>query len=221
MLRQSLLTGRFARSVATIATVCAVGAATLTATASPASASLLGGCRARTTSSPFAAWGDPSSYFLMSGGSFESGAGRWKLSSSSSSSSSSVVDDNEGYFVNGQDDTQSLSVPGGAQATSPSICVDMGENTVRFFVKSSVGAGSSLHVDAYVANPLTGLVLSTGVDIDGADAAGTWSATDQVVIPNLLGGVLGTQRLTLVFTPTGAPATWNIDDVYVDPFKSH
>ena len=41
-----------------------------------------------------------------------------------------------------------------------------------------------------------------------------------MLIPNLLGGVLGTQKLTLVFTTRGAPATWNIDDVYVDPFKS-
>jgi hypothetical protein len=31
--------------------------------------------------------------------------------------------------------------------------------------------------------------------------------------------LLDTANLTLVFTTTG-PATWNIDDVYVDPFKS-
>jgi hypothetical protein len=215
MLRKGLVTRQFARFVATIVAVCAVSVGTLTATAGSASATLLESCRDRTTSTPFAPWGDPDSYFLMSGGSFESGAGRWTLAGSS------VVDDNEPYYVNGQDDTQSLSVPDGAQATSPSICVDMGESTVRFFVKSSVGAGSSLHVDAYVENPLTGLMLSTGVDIDGANAAGTWAATDQIVIPNLLGGLVGTQRLTLVFTPTGVPATWNIDDVYVDPFKSH
>jgi len=40
------------------------------------------------------------------------------------------------------------------------------------------------------------------------------------LIPNLLGGVLGTQNLTLAFTTTGTKATWGIDDVYVDPFKS-
>jgi len=215
MLRKSLVTGRLARSVATITAVGAVGIGTSAVTESPASASLLGSCHARTASTPFASWGDSDSYFLMAGGGFESGAGRWTLAGAT------VVDDNESYFVNQPDDTHSLSIPDGAQATSPAICVDMGENTVRFFVKSSAGAGSMLHIDAYVENPLTGLVLSAGVDIDGADAADTWSPTDPILIPNLLGGLLGTQRLTLVFTPTGAPATWNIDDVYVDPFKSH
>jgi hypothetical protein len=39
-------------------------------------------------------------------------------------------------------------------------------------------------------------------------------------VPNLLGGLLGTEKLTLVFSTKGAPATWGIDDVFVDPFKS-
>jgi hypothetical protein len=34
-----------------------------------------------------------------------------------------------------------------------------------------------------------------------------------------LGGLLGTQNVTLVFTTKG-PATWGIDDVYIDPFRS-
>jgi hypothetical protein len=39
-------------------------------------------------------------------------------------------------------------------------------------------------------------------------------------IPNLLGGS-STQELTLTFTTRGAPATWYLDDVFVDPFKSY
>jgi hypothetical protein len=39
------------------------------------------------------------------------------------------------------------------------------------------------------------------------------------IAPSLLGGTLA-QNLTLVFTTQGTPATWNIDDVFVDPFKS-
>jgi hypothetical protein len=39
------------------------------------------------------------------------------------------------------------------------------------------------------------------------------------ILPNLLSGILA-QNLTLVFTTQGTPATWNIDDVFIDPFKS-
>ena len=69
-------------------------------------------------------------------------------------------------------------------------------------------------------NPLTGLVLSTGFDIKGTAGDTSWAPTARLLIPNLLGGVLGTQNLTLVYTTTGKPATWNVDDVFVDPFKS-
>jgi hypothetical protein len=72
-----------------------------------------------------------------------------------------------------------------------------------------------------VTDPLTGLVLTTRSDVHGGTETGDWSPTDMIVIPNLLGGLLDTAQLSLVFTTSGTPATWNIDDVYVDPFKSH
>ena len=107
-----------------------------------------------------------------------------------------------------------------ARAASPTVCVGMGENTIRLFVKNPGVASSILHVQAYVQNPLTGLVLSTALRHQGnARCERLEGRPVPLLIPNLLGGVLGTQNLTLVFTTSGAPATWNIDDVYVDPFK--
>ena len=38
-------------------------------------------------------------------------------------------------------------------------------------------------------------------------------------LPDLLGGVAGTQTVTLVMTTSGS-GTWGIDDVFVDPFRS-
>jgi hypothetical protein len=111
-------------------------------------------------------------------------------------------------------------MPTASTVVSPTVCVAMGENTIRMFVKNSGVASSDLHIQAFVQNPLTGLVLSTGFDINGTAGKTGWSPTSRLPIPNLLGGVLGTQNLTLVFTTTGRPATWNIDDVFVDPFKS-
>ena len=204
---------RLIRAATIVATVSAIGGPSLGASA--ASASLLPSCAAQPTSTAFARWGDSSNYFLMPGGGFEPGTPGWALAGPAA-----VAAGNETFFANGTGGTHNLALPTGAQTVSPTVCVAMGENTIRLFVKNSGVASSVLHVQAYVQNPLTGLVLSTGFDIQGTAAAKGWAPSNRLLIPNLLGGVLGTQRLTLVFTTRGAPATWNIDDVFVDPFKS-
>src|SRR5437870_2494320 len=71
---------RSTRAVALLASILAVGCASVGLTASAASAGLLPACAARPTSTPFAPWGDSNSYFLMPGGGFESGASGWALS---------------------------------------------------------------------------------------------------------------------------------------------
>jgi hypothetical protein len=206
---------RMTRVVALLVSLAAVACTSLGLTSASASASLLPSCAARQTSTPFAPWGDSHSYFPMPGGGFESGAAGWRLTGGAV-----VVNGNESSFINRKTDTHSLAIPSGAIVTSPTVCVAMGEDSIRLFVKNTGVASSVLHVQAYVQNPLTGLVLSTGFDLNGGTGPTTWSPTARLFVPNLLGGVLGTQNLTLVFTPRGAPATWNIDDVYVDPFRS-
>ncbi|MDQ1448971.1 MAG: hypothetical protein QOC79_1942 [Actinomycetota bacterium] len=212
---------RLPRTAKLVASACALACASLGLVAIPASAGLLStvagilpNCGARPTSTAFAAFGDTRSYFLMPGGGFESGAPGWTLAGSK------VVSGNESSFINANTDSHSLAIPSGALAVSPTVCVAMGENTIRLFVKNSGVAGSALHVQALVQNQLTGLVLSSGADIQGVAGSTGWSPSSPILIPNLLGGLLGTQNLTLVFTNTGKPATWNIDDVFVDPFRS-
>jgi hypothetical protein len=234
---------RLTRAIATVTAVCAtgLGAAVVTASAAsaadsgtgsdavPASASapsspdsqtaeaffsLFPTCPDRQVSTPFAPWGDDNFYAAVAGGSFEDGGSDWTLSGAT------IVPDNETFHVDGADDTQSLSLTGDAQATSPDTCVDLGNHSIRMFVKSSGDPDSTLHIQASVEDPLTGLVLSTGFDVRGGAGTSEWSPTDQILIPNLLGGLLETDRLSLVFTTTGS-ATWNVDDVYLDPFKSH
>jgi hypothetical protein len=196
-------------------------AATIGLAALPASASstlvttLLPNCGARVEATPFRAWSDTHSYFLMPGGDFESGAAGWTLTGGSA-----VVGGSESFLTNHATDSHSLKMVAGSVAASPTICVAMGENSARLFVKSSGGASSVLHVQVYVQNRLTGLVLSTGFDVAGNATRNVWTPSPRLFVPNLLGGVLGDQNLTVVFTTKGAPATWNIDDVYVDPFKS-
>jgi len=52
----------------------------------------------------------------------------------------------------------------------------------------------------------------------GGLAPAGWAPTTQILVPNLVGGVLA-QELTLRITAEGAKATWGVDDVYVDPFR--
>ncbi|MCU1465785.1 MAG: hypothetical protein JWM72_1713 [Actinomycetia bacterium] len=201
--------------VVVFAAVMSIAGSALSA-AGPASAlTLFPNCGARESSPAFAQWGDTSPYFQVANGGFESGSSEWTLSNGAR-----VESGNEMFFVADPTDGHSLAIPVGEHATSPTTCIAAGENTFRLFVKSSGTGLSSLHVQAFVQNALTGIVLSTGFDVNANDATQEWSPTPAFNVPNLLGGLAGVQRLTLVFTARGeSTASWSIDDVYVDPFK--
>jgi hypothetical protein len=178
-------------------------------------AGTLPNCGDRAATTTFAPWADSHSYFLMPGGSFETGTPGWTVPSATK-----VIAGNESFFANAKTDTHSLNIAAGTEATAPTICVAMGENSFRFFLKNPGVSGAVLHVQAAVQNPLTGLVLTTGFDVKATTGAKVWAPSSRITIPNLLGGVLGTQNVTLTFQAKGAAAAWNIDDVFVDPFRS-
>jgi hypothetical protein len=170
-------------------------------------------CTSRETSAAFSRWLDPAQYFLASNGDFEQGSNAWDLSDGAV-----VGTGNESYQVAGPTDSHSLQLSTGATAESRTACITMGEPTVRLFVKAPRVLGAALRIDATVRNPTTGLTLQTTYLVLGGLAPSGWAPTPEIVIANLLGGVLP-QDLTLRFTALGAPATWGIDDVYVDPYK--
>jgi hypothetical protein len=170
-------------------------------------------CGARDASTPFAPWDDTNSYFLMPGGDFETAGSSWSLSGGAARTAGS-----ETFAVHHAGDVSSLALPTGARAVTPTICVARGENTVRLFVNAPASTDAVLHVTASIQDPTTGLVLSTTGDVAAA-TPGVWAPTSPIAIPNLLGGVVGSQNVTLTFTTSGH-GTWGLDDVYVDPFKS-
>ncbi len=171
-------------------------------------------CTARSEAAVFSRWGDPATYFLVSNGGFELGATDWQLAGGAS-----VVGGNETSYVHAAVDTKSLRIPAGGSAESRTFCVSRGEDSIRLFVSNARVPGSILHVQAIVRSD-TGQIAETAFDVNGDAAPAGWAPTMRLGIPNLLGGT-GTQNLTLVFTTRGTPATWLVDDVYVDPFKSY
>ena len=171
-------------------------------------------CAARTEAPVFAKWADTASYFTAPNGSFESGTTNWLLTGGAT-----VVGGNEPFYVGGSGQSKSLRIPAGATAESRTFCVSRGEDTIRLFANNAHVSGAILHVEAIVKSS-TGQIAQTAFDVNGDAAPAGWGPTLRLGIPNLLGGA-GIQDLTLTFSTRGTAATWIIDDVYVDPYKSY
>ncbi len=175
--------------------------------AAPASAGLGLACPSA-TSSPFAGWKDYANYAFAPDGGFESGGSGWTLSGGAR-----AVYGNESFYVHGSSDKTSLSLPAGASATSPGMCISLLSSKMRFLVKGD--SGSSVKVQILYR----GLLSSVLGILDGGtiSAGGSWKPSPQI---GMLGGVLPllTSSVSFRFTAVGGAA--GIDDVYLDPMKS-
>jgi hypothetical protein len=166
-------------------------------------------CAAQSLSQVFMPWADPSNYTLNPGGDFESRQD-WSLDGAS------IVPGNEPFYVGSARDSRSLSLPSGSSAVSDSICVGIEHPTLRFFVRSS-NPRAALRVDVLFED---GFGNQQSATIGAVTGAGAWapSALYPVVV-NLL-PLLPGERTAVAFKFSAAGGTFQIDDVYVDPYKS-
>jgi hypothetical protein len=191
--------------------------AALAITVSPkADAGLIGtgpasGCG--TASKVFAPWGDQSNYLLVPGGGFEAGMPSWSLSSGAK-----VVAGNEPNFVRAAGDSRSLYVPSGGSALSPTVCFGLGDWHARFFVRNVGSARGSLKVDVAVKS-LLGLVSL--LDGGSVSTSGEWTPSPRIglTLTNLT-SLLGVKAVSFRFRAVGTGAAFQVDDVYLDPWKS-
>ena len=171
-------------------------------------------CPVSPVTTPFAQWGDSGNYFLLPGGSFEGTPDQvgWELSGAS------LTSGNEPFYVNDSGDTQSLTIDGGGSATSPFFCVDNTMTSLRFFAQQTAH-GAGLRVRALVQNS-DGSVNSVPVARLADGSMSDWTPTD--AIPGDTSGLSDDQTLTvaLQFTVRPSAASWQIDDLYVDPYRS-
>jgi hypothetical protein len=174
----------------------------------PARAGLFG-CDGQTAVQPFTPWLDPASYVLTTNGSLESTAG-WTLMGGAK-----LVAGNEPFDVNAASDSHSLALPSGSSVTTPWFCVTLLHPDLRLFAVNSGSVLSGLQVDAITT--VLGLKVTTPVGV--LVASGSWQPT--LPLP-FLDGLLSLTQGTVQFrfTPLGAGSGWQIDDIYVDPFKS-
>jgi hypothetical protein len=198
---------RLPRFTAALVALLAVLVAAPAANAGPLVASA-GSCSAGDPSQPFLPWLDPMDYVQQPGGTFEAAPEGWSLGTAS------VVDGNEPYYAAGSG-SRSLSIPAGSSVTTSTMCVGLNEPTLRFFARSSGGSPlSTLRVDVQFEDAL-GNVQTVPI---GVHVRGGWTPTlTMPILVNLLPLLPGDQTpVRFRFVPQGS-ASWQIDDVYVDP----
>lgn len=165
---------------------------------------------------PFLRWLDPLPYTLAPDGGFENGAAGWTLSKGAR-----VVSGNEPFYLSGAG-SRSLYLPAGSSATSPPMCVGLVLPVVRFVSKGG-SLLTALQVEALWTD--AGGRQQSIVLLPGALPTRGWAPT----LPLLqFGGVLNaltlngvTTEMSFRFTPRGlfGGGNWQIDDVYIDPWK--
>ena len=129
-----------------------------------------------------------------------------------------IVPGNEPWKVGGSGDSKSLQLPRGSRATTGVMCVGIGHPVMRFFARRTSGwLLDSLKVDVLfegaggqVGSLPVGLVLG----------GGSWQPTLPFpVLASLLPLLPGEKTpVQFRFTPVGG-GTWQIDDVFVDPWR--
>ena len=175
--------------------------------AAPASAGLGIACPSA-TSTPFAAWQDYANYAFAPDGGFEAGATGWSLSGGAR-----AVSGNESFHVHSSTDKASLSLPKGASATSPPMCISLLSSKMRFLTRGD--SGSSVKVQVVYR----GLLSSVLGIFDGGtiSSGGSWKPSPAI---GMLGGTLPLLTASVSFRFTAVGGAASIDDVYLDPMKS-
>jgi hypothetical protein len=161
----------------------------------------------------FSPWGDQHSYVLAPDGGFETGGSGWQLNRGAA-----VVAGNESYNLNGAGDSNSLSLPAGSSAASPPICMAIDTPSFRLVARNSGDPSSQLRVEAVYK--LLGLVRTRTAGT--LRAGSTWTPTQSVSTVLTLSTLVGTlipSAIEIRFTPLDSSGQWQVDDVFIDPFR--
>ena len=164
-----------------------------------------------TASQNFLRWGDSSYYASLLNGDFEGYSG-WTLSGGAR-----VVSGNEPYYLSGNTgDHNSLLLPAGSSAYSGTVCFALGDWHLRLMMKR-LSATGGLHVQVIVPGLLGILTVLDGGTVSGTSA---WAPSPrlELLLSNVI-SLVGTKAVAFRFTPVGVGASYQIDDVYLDPWK--
>jgi hypothetical protein len=161
-------------------------------------------------SQPFAKWLDPMKYTLAPGGAFESTSGL------TFTGGAKIVAGNESWYVRSTADRNSVLIPQGGTVTTGAICVGLDKPTVRFFAKRPTFALLPLLTVEGVFTTRTGQTAS--LPMVGVPLAGnSWSLQLPFITT---GAILELGDTTMMrFRIRSVTGTWQVDDLYVDPWR--
>jgi hypothetical protein len=163
----------------------------------------------------FSRWGDQRSYALAPDGGFEGGGSGWSLKGGAG-----VLEGNESYYLGAAGDSKALSLPAGASAASPPICMAIDTPSFRLMARNTGDPSSRLRVEAIYS--LLGLVRTNVVSTITAGSG--WAPSQSVSTVLGLSTVVGTlipSSIQIRITPLDAKGEWQVDDLYIDPFCRH
>ena len=199
------MTGTFWMTIALVG----VAAAAAGAAAPWAGALPSGACGDTPASQPFTQFGDTTSYTLVPEGTFESGRG-WILGGGAR-----IVSSNSPFFVNSAGDRRSLLLAPRGTATSRPICIALGLPSMRFFTRAT--PGGILKVDVIYHSAAKRRTIT---EFARFGAGPSWWPTPPLLFAVNTPLLVGSSGETVVqFRFTVLSGAWQIDDVYVDPFK--
>jgi hypothetical protein len=161
----------------------------------------------------FSPWGDQRNYVLGPDGGFEAGGSGWQLNRGGA-----VVEGNESYYLRDAGDSKSLSLPAGSSAVSPPVCMAIDTPSFRLVARNSGDPSSQLRVEAVYK--LLGLIRTKTAGT--LRAGSTWAPTQSVSTVLTLSTIVGTlipSAIEIRFTPLDSSGRWQVDDVYIDPFR--
>jgi hypothetical protein len=197
-------------------TAAVLAGASALAVAPSAQASLVetAACDDAPLSRPFARWGDLAHYKLAPGGDIEGDLAGWTLAGGARR-----VAGGEPWNVTGVQGRQALSLPAGASVTTPATCVNAAYPTIRFFARSSgglLGLLPLLKVDLVYRDGALGLVsVPAGTVVPN----GSWQPTLPMLTLSAVGAAVAGGEAPLAIRFTSVSGTWQVDDVFVDPWR--
>jgi hypothetical protein len=171
-------------------------------------------CVAPLIEQPFISFKDERNYVLAPGGSFEdSSLPGWSLEGGAG-----VAAGNEPFNLRGLSDNNSLLLPAGASATSPTMCVDLNWPTLRFVANQTDEKDAELKVEVLYPEADEKHATWHGAKKFKAKRKDGWRLTEDVKLsPDRGGKFAGGRPVALRFTNTSDQGSWQIDNVYVDP----
>jgi hypothetical protein len=167
-----------------------------------------------TAKKAFARWGDTANYARLYNGDFERGSLGWNLSGGAK-----IVAGNEPFFLSGDgSNSRSLLVPSGGSAYSGTVCFALGDWHLRMVMRNVGSRTGALRVQVVVPSLVGGLLAV--LDGGTVSGSGAWAPSPRLALAlSNVTSLLGTRAVAFRFTPVGAGAAYQLDDVYLDPWK--